>query len=171
MRMLHRYPLRPRPKLVFSILFFGLCAVALCYQASHTRRGVIIEGAIHLNRGQAQIFFWVLAALSLGFVALGTVGLVRLARGKLEVVIDDGGIALPGTLFRPRPHRFAWPEITGARLSKVSGQAFLTITAPGAKASLAKAHVTDAAFDEIVAIVGQRVPAPRTQLPVARLHS
>jgi hypothetical protein len=169
--MLHRYPLRPRPRLVFSILFFGLCAAVLCYQASHTRRGVILEGAIHLNRGQAQIFFWVLAALSLGFVALGTVSLVRLARGKLEVVIDDDGIDLPGTLFRPRPHRFAWPDITGARLSKVSGQAFLTITAPGAKAYLSKANVTDAAFDEIVAIVGQRVPAPRAQLPVARLHS
>jgi hypothetical protein len=168
--MQHRYRLRPRWRLVFSIAFFALCTGVLWYQGAHTRRGMFIEG-IHLGRGQAQIFFGVLAALSLGMVVFGTAGVVRLARGKLEVVIDDDGITMPGTLFRPRPRRLAWTDITSARVQKVSRQTFLSLAAPNAKAWLPKAHVTDAAFDEIVTIVGQRIPPPRTELPVAKIRS
>jgi hypothetical protein len=96
--------------------------------------------------------------------------IVRLASGKLHVDIDDDSITLPGRPMRPRAQRFAFGDITSAQLSRVGRQVFLTIHDARSKSWLAKSHLSDREFDEIVAIVAQHVPPPRADLPVARLR-
>ncbi|HMG51949.1 MAG TPA: hypothetical protein VK601_00680, partial [Kofleriaceae bacterium] len=140
--MQHRYTLRPRwGTLILATVFFGGCGAVMWYEAMHDRRGVVIEGVIHLDPGQARIFYVVLMALCFGFIAMGALAMLRLSRGGLCVEIDDDGITLPGSPMRPRPRRFAWASISSARLSKVSGQVFMTITGPAGKATLARIHL------------------------------
>jgi hypothetical protein len=170
--MQRRFTLRPPwGTLILAVLLFGGGTVMLGYQAMATgRRGLVINGLIHLDPGEAQIFFGVLAALSFLMAVMGGLAMVRLANGRLHVDVDDEGITLPGKPIRPRAHRFRYAEITSARVSQISGQVFLTITGGSAKSALAKSHLADGEFEEILAIVARHVPQPRAELPVAKLR-
>lgn len=169
--MQRRYTLRPRwGSLILAVLFFTACAALFVYLAATSDRGLVINGILHLAPGGARIFHGVLAALSLGMVAMGVFSMVRLAGGKLHVDIDDDSITLPGKPTRPRPHRFMFAEIQRAWISRVSGQVFLTIQDAHAKSWLVKSHLADGEFDEVVAVVASHVPPPRAELPVAKLR-
>jgi hypothetical protein len=96
---------------------------------------------------------------------------IRLAGGTQRIEIVDTGITVPPGPFRFAPRRIAWAHIQRARLRKVASETFLEITDVAGTAKLAKSHVSDREFDEIVGIVAQNVPGPRADLPAARVHS
>jgi hypothetical protein len=156
--------------LILGILMFGGCGAWFVRLGATSSRGVVIEGLIHLGPGGARIFFAVLAALSFGMVAIAVLGAIRLMGGKLHVDIDDDSITLPGRPLRPRPHRFAFAEITGASQLQLGGQVVLTIQDAHAKSSITRSHLGRGEFDEIVATVARHVPPPRATLPVAKLR-
>jgi hypothetical protein len=154
--------------MIFAMVFFSACAAMMWHEATTTRRGVVIEEVIHLDRGQARTFFGVLAAMSIGFVVLGAYSTIRLARGTLHIDLDDDGITLPGRLLRPQPRRFAWRTITSVRTHNIYRQVLLSIAGAEGKGSIGKSTLPDAEFDQIVALIAQRVPPERAQLPAAR---
>jgi hypothetical protein len=153
-----------------GFLLFAAGAVMMLYKATHSRRGLVIEDLIHLDAGEARIFYFVVAGISALFAAAAMATMVRLHGGKVHVEIDDDGITVPGPALRPRSRRFAWAEITLARLSTVQRQVFVTIVGPAGKASVSKGLLTDAEFDEIVAIIAARVPPGRAAIPRAQLR-
>src|SRR5262245_11917941 len=71
-----------RPKwaiIIFCALFFGACALVLGAKANGNERGLIINGIFELSAEGATVFYWVLAALSVGFVVIsGFLAIVRL---------------------------------------------------------------------------------------------
>ena len=154
--------------MIASIAMFGGGAAWLCYLAATTRHGVVIEEVIHLNAHQARIFYGVLAVLSFGLTALGVRTTARLASGKLHIAIDDDGITVPTRRTGLVPRRFTWAGIISARLHKVSGQVFMTLTDAAGKGGIARSYLSNAEFDEIVGIVAEHVPPPRAELPIAR---
>ncbi|HEY5924951.1 MAG TPA: hypothetical protein VIV11_24890 [Kofleriaceae bacterium] len=159
--MTRRYPVRPKTgTMVLCALFFGVCALVLFWQALTNQRGLVIEGIFHLGPGGARVFYGVLCALSLGFVVIAIVVLVIYAGKTHEVVVDDDSLTTPGPLWRlnaTRTARFA--DVTKVREQKMSGQHFLTLVTPSSKVWIAKGHLPDGAFDEIVAFVRQRLGA------------
>jgi hypothetical protein len=97
---------RPYAQLTLAVVFFAACAAALAHEASTNDRGVVINGLVHLERGGADVFYAVLAALSVGFVVLGLVALWGTSRlRQFRIVIGSKAVRVPPSpLWRP-PHR------------------------------------------------------------------
>lgn len=144
--------------MVPGALFFGLCAMVLFWRALTNQRGLVIEGLIHLGPSVARGFYGVLCAASLGFVAIACFLLVVHSGRAHEVVVDDSGITTPGPAWRLDARRSVkFADITEIREQKISGQHFITLMTPEHKVWIAKSHLPDGAFDEIVAFVRERV--------------
>ena len=158
--MTRRYPIRPKTStLVFVALFFGAGAIFFFWQALNNKRGLVLEGVIHLDPGQARVFYGVFCALSLGFVALAAVTWITYSGRSPEVVIDDATITTPGPLWRPDALRtVAFADITSVREQSMNRQHFLTLITPKQKISIVKSHLPDGAFEEIAALVRERAP-------------
>lgn len=144
--------------MLLGALFFGACAVVLFWQTLTNERGLVIEGLIHLGPSGARGFYGGLTALSLGFVVTACVVMIVYSGRTLEVVLDDAGLTTPGPVWRlaaSRSVRFA--DVTQVREQKVSGQHFITLIAPAQKVWIAKGHLPDGAFEEIVTFIRERV--------------
>jgi hypothetical protein len=165
-----RFPLRPNSTIYWAVPLFAACAVFFAFKLD-TDRGLILNGIIHLGVGGARIFYAALGLFSLAFVVLGIFVVVSMRGGRLAVELGEESIGMPGSPLRPRTHEFRYAEISSATLRTVSKQEFLTLVDAKGKSSVSRAHVGDAAFDKIVRHLAARVPAPRAQLPVAKLHT
>jgi hypothetical protein len=154
-----RYPVRPKTStMVLGGLFFLFCALVLFWQALTNKRGLVLEGLLHLSPGGARVFYGVLCGLSLAFVAISIVVLVIYSGRTAEVVLDDASITTPGPLWRPSALRtVAFADVVELREQKVSGQHFLTLITAKQKVSIVKGHLPDGAFEEISAFVRERV--------------
>lgn len=72
--------------------------------------------------------------------------------------MDDSGSTTPGPAWRLDARRSVkFADITEIREQKISGQHFITLMTPEHKVWIAKSHLPDGAFDEIVAFVRERV--------------
>jgi hypothetical protein len=153
----------------WAVPLFAAAAVFFAFRLD-TDRGLIINGLIHLGVGGARIFYGVLGLFSLAFVVLGIFGIMSMRGGRLAIELGEETISMPGAPLRPRPREFRYAEISSATLRVINKHEFLTLVDARGKSSLARTHVGDAAFETIVAHVAARVPAPRAQLPVAKLR-
>jgi hypothetical protein len=141
-----------------AALFFALCAVTLFWMAFHEERGVSIEGLIDLGPGAARILFAILGAASVCFVAIASYALITYHGETPEVIVDDDSITTPGPVWRlaaTRTVRFA--EVTAIREQKINGQHFVTLVAPNGKVWIARSHLADGAFDEILDFLRTRI--------------
>lgn len=88
---------RPYGRFSLIVLMFGGAAAFFAHQASTNDRGLIINGIIHLGPSGADVFYAVLAILSVGFVAIGLLALRAFhARKSLRVVIGKKHVTMPG---------------------------------------------------------------------------
>ena len=159
--------------MVVCALFFALCAMVLFWKALTSQRGIVIEGLIHLGPGGARVFYGVLCAASLAFVAIACIALIQYRRNTHEVVVDDVSLTTPGPLWRLAATRSAcFADVTQVREQEVSGQHFLTLITPARKVWIAKSHLPDGAFEEIVAFVRDRLAvAPASSDPLDKQRS
>ena len=170
--MQRSYTCRPSwGRLLPAIAMFGLGAAFLAYRAGTPHRGVVILQLIRLDRDEATLYYIGFAILCAVLAASLVWNAFRLAGGKQRIDIDDTGITVPARAFRLVPRRIAWAHINRARLRKVSHETLLEITHVAGTARIVKSHLDDRDFDEIVGIVAQNVPGPRSELPAARIHS
>jgi hypothetical protein len=154
----------------WAVPLFAACAVFFAFRLG-TDRGLVINGIIHLGVGGARIFYATLGLFSVAFVVLGIIGILAMRGGRLAVELGEHTIGMPGAPLRPRSRELRYEDITSATLRVINKQEFLTLVDAKGKSSLARSHVGDAAFQMIVAHVAARVPAPRAQLPVAKLRA
>ncbi|MEP6864120.1 MAG: hypothetical protein ABJE66_26075 [Deltaproteobacteria bacterium] len=165
-----RFPLRAPSATYWGILLFGGAAIFFASELG-TDRGLVINGIIHLGVTGARVFFGMLALFSVGFVVVAALGIAALRGDRLAVELGDDEIVMPGSPLRPRTRAFRYSDVTSATLRTVSRQELLQLVDANSKSSLARSHVGDAAFDKIVRHVAARVPAPRAQLPMAKLRT
>lgn len=150
-------PLRPRwGVLVGALLLFGGGGVFLAARAAGNDRGLIINGLIELGVANATRFYWALAALSFGFVAMAIVATLRVLGGSQVVIVEDDAVTIPGALFNAAA-RIAYRDITRLEALTISGQEMLRVWHAGGSSAVAAGQVGDAAFREIVELVAGRV--------------
>src|SRR5437763_1577389 len=94
--MTREYDYRPKWMIiVLCAMFFRAGALVLGTKANGNDRGLVINGIIELSADSATVFYWVLTALSLGFVAAaGFLAVVRLAIHQ-RIVFNEASITIP----------------------------------------------------------------------------
>ena len=133
--------------------FFGLGTVLFVFLAITHDGGLIVSG-ISLSQFGAQVFFWILAGLSLSLV-LGAayVAYVRLTTTQRIAVTADG-ILLPAGRWTSRERHVPFHSITGLEIVKVARQVFLYVHADGERYTVVKGmlpHKGD--FDDMVSLL------------------
>ncbi len=138
-------------------MFFLACAL-VAWWAALQDRGVVIDGFIHLGPGAARVFFGVLTVLSLGFVALAVLVLIR-ARTPREVVLDDDQITIPALYIRTAgATKIQFADIVRVREQWVGRHQFLTIYTRTSKHHITANYLPEGAFAEIARVLETRVP-------------
>ena len=155
-------------RLFLCIFFFGLCAAMLGHEALNNGKGLVINNIIELDAGNATIFYWVLAALSLGFVLLGLIGFMAqlTADDDAQVLtLGEKTMTLPQGAFRKVPRELAYADITAMKQQEVQGQRFLTVKlANGKKVSLAAVALPKKEdFDTVCSHIAARLDAAKLQ--------
>ncbi len=153
------YDYRPKwTMIVLCALFFGACALVLGAKANGNDRGLIINGIIELSAGSATVFYWVLAALSIGFVVVaGFLAFIRLTVHQ-RITLGETSITIPRSRWSSEETVVSFNDILDLSTSEVSGQRFLTIVYRGGKFALTASMLPRKAdYDEICAAVGQGV--------------
>jgi hypothetical protein len=158
-----QYDYRPKWTLIIlCALFFGACALVLAVKANGNERGLTINGIIELSAESATVFYWVLAALSIGFVAAaGFLAIVRLTVHQ-RIALGETSITIPRSRGSSEETVVPFGEIVELSTSEVSGQRFLKIVHNGGKFTLTASMMPRKEdFDEICAAVSQGVKVAR----------
>jgi hypothetical protein len=161
--MNRQYDYRPKwTIIILCALFFGACALVLGAKANGNDRGLIINGIIELSAGGATGFYWVLAALSIGFVVVaGFLAIVRLTVHQ-RIGLAETSITMPRSRWSSEEIAVPFGEIVELSASEVSGQRFLKIAYNGGKFTLTASMLPKKEdFDEICSLVRQGVNASR----------
>jgi hypothetical protein len=147
-----RYDYKPKAwVMLLSGLFFAGCGVWFGNRALTNDRGLILNGIIELETGDATIFYWVLTAVCVAFVAGAGFGVVRALGAPGEVVLDATAITAPKRGTGRTTSTVPFAQITDLRITDVNSQKFLTIHHTGGKLAIMRSMMPDrAAFEELV---------------------
>ncbi len=124
------YPYRPRVlPMLFASLFFAVCGVGLAFEAKSNEQGLIIDGLIRLDPGQATIFYWVLSVTSAVFVVGGLWALVRAFTSRHELVLDDTTFSVPKSGYSDTIVTTRYADVLSMARQQIRNQRFLVIQA------------------------------------------
>jgi len=110
---------RPYWQLGLTLGMFGLATPFMMNRAQTNARGLIINGLITLDPGQADVFYAVMALLSGLFAFAGAFGLDFYATAKhFRLVVGDHAVTMPqGAPYRLREVEIPYDEITMVELA------------------------------------------------------
>jgi hypothetical protein len=157
------YEYRPKwTMIVLCTAFFGLCTAVLGVKAARNDRGAIINGIIELGPDGASAFYWVLAALSGGFVVVG----VFLAHHRFtfhqRVVIGPDSLTVPARRWSGEEKEIAYRDVRSLSEWSVSGQRFLYVMHVGGKYTITASMLpSKSAFEELCQLLAARVGEAR----------
>jgi hypothetical protein len=139
--------------------FFGLCAAGASYAAITNDRGLIINGLIELSVRGAIVFWWVVAALSLGFVVLAIAAVT--VRGAPPVRLTPTELSAPKFGFSRRPVVIPLTEVASVDIFTVQRQSFIAVATRGGKQiNIARSMLPDTqAFETLHHALATRVRA------------
>ena len=161
--MNRQYDYQPKWTIILlCAFFFGGCALILGAKANGNDHGLIINGIIELSADSATVFYWVLAALSIGFVVTaGFLAIVRLTV-RQRIALSVTSITIPRSRWSSEEIAVPFGEIVELSASQVTGQRFLTIVYNAGKFTLnASMLARKEDFEDIYAAVNQGVQAAR----------
>ncbi|MGB0799583.1 MAG: hypothetical protein ACPGRD_09730 [Planktomarina sp.] len=144
--------------MLLCALFFLACTLVLWQVAGTNDRGLRFYGIFTLGPAGATIFYYVLTALSAGFVMIGTWAAVAGICRKGVIVLSDTSITSPKNPMRAATVTIPYAQILGMRLVKVSSQQFLEVQHTNGKLTIQKqAMKNKAAFAELQTALSDRI--------------
>lgn len=156
-----------RPKLWTSLLgglFFAGCGVILGKVALDNDRGLILNGLIELDAGDATVFYWVLVVACTGFVLIALATSVRALGAPHQVVLDATSITVPRGVLRQTLVTVPIDRITDLQVTQVQSQKLLTIRHDDGKLTIVRGLLPQRAdFDELLAALDARCRAVRAR--------
>lgn len=149
------YSIRPG-KMALPALLFIAAAVVLFREAITNDRGLIINGVIKLNEGQATLFFYILAGLSCLFVIAAIIAAINGALVKEKLTVYSDGFAFP---VRKETLRLYFRNITSLRVLDIYRTRFIEfVTSENKKYALPDTKLgTKAEFDEVYGLLSAGV--------------
>lgn len=154
------YPYKANPmKMAISGLFFAACAAILFRNAVTNDRGLIINGLFELGPQGADVFYGVLAALSVGFVLVAAIATVQGLIKNPVLELTDEYIIIPSGFIRKRTRVVRFTNITRIGMQEVQKQRFLILWHHDGKSSIVRSMLaSDTAFDEVTSFIRERTP-------------
>lgn len=156
------YPYHPSIKmLVLAVIGFAAAGLFLAHTAETNDQGLIIDRVIELSPQNATIFYWVLASLAGGFVAIGLLAMAELsfASEKPVLRLTRDEVIIPPYLFRREPRNILYRDITSLSVRDVGRQQFLYIHhGDRKKAPINREWLPDkAAYAAVVGFIAEKV--------------
>jgi len=122
--------------MLLVMAFFGTCAAVLAHVAMTNDRELIFNGIPFSVQG-ANIFYGVLAALSLGFVLLAFMGVLTALRNETRLRLTETEIDIPPLMFR-KGRVVAYRDLEKFEMTETKHAKFATLhTAEG------KVHISE----------------------------
>lgn len=148
--------------MVFATLFFGVCSVSGYNAAATNDRGLIIDGAVTLDTGQATIFFWCLFGASIAMTLGGLFVMVQGMISTQTLTMDDTALRMPKSGLSHRIVTVAYGDIVAMNMMQVKSQRFLIIQHTGGKMTISRSMLpSHAIFDKVCNALAERVAAAR----------
>lgn len=156
------YPYQPSIKmLALVVIGFAATGMFLANIANTNDQGLIIDRAIELSPHNATIFYWVLASLAGGFVAMGLLAMLELtfASEKPVLRLTRDEVIIPPYMFRRDPRNILYRDITGLSVRDVGRQQFLYIHyGDRKKAPINREWLPDkAAYAQVMGFIAEKV--------------
>jgi hypothetical protein len=129
----------PWRTVVWTTLFFGACALVLAHRAAHNDRGLILNGIIEMRAQRATLFYWVLTAMSGGFILLGFALAFHSATSRQYIVIRGDTLTLPVARYSKRQVTLPLREVERLRIVKMGRQRHIELWRAGKKYAIAAA--------------------------------
>jgi hypothetical protein len=157
------YAYKPRWTLiVFCAVFFGLVAVSLGAKAHGNTRGVIINQVIKLSPSGATMFYWVLCACSIGFVAIAVFLAYHRLTFRQRIAFGATVLLVPASRWSSAEQQIGYRDVQALSKTQVSGQRFLYVTHSGGTYVLTASMLpSKAAFEEVCELLAAKVQALR----------
>ena len=144
--------------IVLGIAMFGPAAILFGTKAAYNDRGLIINRVIELWPLGATIFYSVLAAASLGFVAICMFLLYLRLAYQHRIVIGPTGLVVPATRWSAHERVIAYRDIQGLSITTVSGERFLYIEHPDGRHTIVASMLPSKDdFEDICAFLAAKV--------------
>ncbi len=120
---------RPYGRTLLGTVGIGASGVFMAYRAQENARGLIINGIIHLDPGQADVFYAVCAVFCLGVSVLLAMSLYALRPSlPFRLVVAAGEVRLPlSPLWKPGEAVVPLDDVTGVELGAHARQQILVI--------------------------------------------
>jgi len=118
---------------ILSLLFFVACAAVLAWKATSNEHGLILDGIFTFTESGASTFYWILAALSLGFVLIGALLMIERAMGPVNLEITESTIRIPRGFIKRVITEIQLAEVVELSEVEVQKQRFFYLHTPGKK--------------------------------------
>jgi hypothetical protein len=153
------YPYRPRwTVIVFTGVFFGACALVLGERAVDNRRGLIINGIIELGPDGATGFYYVLSALSVGFVIVSAFLAYHRLTFQQRLVFGTAAMTVPVSRWSRATQQIAYRDIQRMSGAVISGQTFLYVDHVGGRFTIVASMLpSQAEFEEVRALLAAKM--------------
>lgn len=130
-----------KPKIwimLFCILFFGAIAALFANVALTNDRGLILNHIFTLSQDWATNFYWVMFALSAGFVAVSLWGLVLGLTSSKQIILGPTGMRAPKSVLSGKIIDIPYRDITDILDQSVHRQVFLAVYGKTTKVTIAQ---------------------------------
>ncbi len=163
------YDYKPKAGLMaLAAAFFGLCTAGLATTAHGNAAGLIIDGVISLNPGQATMFYRIVAAVSAVMTLGGVLGVYRAVTSQHKLILDDVALRVPKSGLSDRVAVISYHTITGLSVLEIRSRRFLTVTHAGGHIHIYEGMLPGHdAFERVGQALQQRVEAARSLYPNA----
>jgi hypothetical protein len=143
------YDYRPNAgKMLLAIAFFGVCA-AWGYAESTKGHAILIDGLIYLGPDRAKLFWWAIAGVGLGFVALGLAALVQALMGGQRLHVGDESLEMPKSPFGSAMVTIPYRDISSISLLTVRNYRFLQLKTAKKTYNISEAKLTRETFEAV----------------------
>ena len=153
------YAYKPKPVVMaLGAVFFALCAAFFANNALTNDRGLIIDGLIRLDIGQATVFYWIMLSAGAAMSLAGLVGLIRGLTSAQTLIIGATAIQVPKSPMGNNRVSVAYADIRDMVRTQVRNQVFLVIHHSRGKLTIMASMLPSRAkFEEVCQLLTERV--------------
>ena len=145
-------------RLLLLLVATGLGAGILIYFATTNDRGLILNGIITLSRGQATLFYWVMAGVNGWLAVMALVSLTGGVASRDHIIrLTAGELTAPKGFFLRRPVTLPLHAISKMRVHSANGTRYLNLKTTRGRLNVSRREIGAAAFEALQSALDDRL--------------